>query len=95
MVHGTTQVQIFPRVFTAEELAQISAPTLLLTGDHERVYQPQAASRAALRLLPSVQVEIIRGAHHVAAIAQPDAVNKSLLRFLGQQDVDDPPPQAK
>ena len=95
MVHGTTQVRVFPRVFTAGELAQISAPTMLLIGDHERVYQPQAASRAALRLLPSVQVEIIAGAHHVAAIAQPDAVNTSLLRFLGQQVVDDSHPQPK
>jgi pimeloyl-ACP methyl ester carboxylesterase len=38
MVHGSTQTRIYPRVFTAEELARIKAPTLLLIGDRERVY---------------------------------------------------------
>jgi pimeloyl-ACP methyl ester carboxylesterase len=89
MVHGSTQVRVFPRVFTAAELAQISAPALLLVGDHERVYNPEAAIRAALSLMPSVEVEIIPGAHHVAAIAQPEAVNASLLRFLRRPEVED------
>jgi pimeloyl-ACP methyl ester carboxylesterase len=82
MVHGSTQSRVFPRVYTAQELARIEVPTLLILGDREKIYRASDAKRAALRLMPSVQVQIIPGAHHIAAIAQPDAVNESLLDFL-------------
>ena len=82
MVHGSTQTRIYPRVFTAEELARIKAPTLVLIGDRERVYPPSKARRAALRLMPSVQVQIIPQAHHIAPVAQPEPVNACLLEFL-------------
>ncbi len=82
MKHGSTQSRVFPRVYDAAALARIKAPTLLLLGDRERVYPAQAASAAARRLLPSVQVEIIQDAHHITAIAQPGAVNTRLVQFL-------------
>lgn len=82
MVHGSTQSRVFPHVFSDQELSGISSPTMLVIGDHERIYRPDDASRAALRLMPSVQVEIIPQAHHLAAVAQPEAVGRRLLRFL-------------
>ncbi len=86
MLHGSTQRRLFPRVFTADELARISAATLLIVGDHERVYRPDVVKRAVLRLLRSVLVEISPNAHHVAAVAQPAAVSTCLMRFRNGVD---------
>jgi pimeloyl-ACP methyl ester carboxylesterase len=83
MVHGSTQSRVVPRVFTKEELSRIDAPTLLLVGSHEKIYSVEDVVTAARRLMPSVQVGIIPNAHHVAAVAQPEAVNARLLDFLG------------
>jgi hypothetical protein len=35
--------------------------------------------------MPSVQVKLIPGAHHVTAIANPEAVNACITAFLGEQ----------
>jgi len=82
LVHGTGANRVFPRVFTPEEFSRVEAPTLLLVGDHERIYPPAAAVQAAKRLLPNVTAEIVPGAHHIAAVAQPGPVNSSILRHL-------------
>jgi hypothetical protein len=58
-------------VYKAAELARITAPTLLILGDRERVYSIGAASAAARRLMPSIHVQIVKDAHHIAAISQP------------------------
>jgi len=84
MLHGGTANQVFPRVFTRGDLARIKAPVLLILGDRERIYRAAAARDAARTLLPSIQVEIIPDAHHVAALAQPEIVNAALLRFLDE-----------
>src|SRR5690606_24880384 len=59
MLHGATRVQIFPRVYSQAEFAQIQAPTLLVLGAQERVYPPEDAARQAKRLMPGIQVQII------------------------------------
>jgi pimeloyl-ACP methyl ester carboxylesterase len=82
LLHGGTANQVFPRVFTREDLVRIQAPVLLILGDRERIYRAEAARDAAIALLPSIQVRIIPDAHHVAAIAQPELVNAALLGFL-------------
>ena len=43
------------------------------------------AGRAARRLMPSVQVELIPRAHHVTAIANPEAGNACVTAFPGEQ----------
>lgn len=82
LLHGTGTNQVFPRVYKADEFAQIKAPTLLLVGDHEQIYPPSAAIAAAVRLMPGIQTALIPGAHHIAAVAQPELVNQRLLEFL-------------
>ena len=86
MLYGTTQTQVVPRVFSGEEVARIEAPTLLVLGELERIYRPDKAARAARRLMPSVQVELIPRAHYVTAIANPEAGNACVTAFLGEQD---------
>jgi len=82
MLYGSTRVQIFPKVYSAAELAQIKAPTLLLLGEQEKVYPPRDAARQARRLMPAIQVEFIPLAHHLTALAQPELVNERLVRFF-------------
>ncbi len=84
MVHGSTTTRVFPRVYKPDELAQIKAPTLLIVGDHERIYNPEAVIGAAKRLMPSIQTCLILAAHHITALAQPARVNEVLLAFLGE-----------
>ncbi len=70
-------------VFTPAELGRIKAPMLLLIGEYEQLYEPQATLVRARRLKPGIEAEIIAGADHIAAMAQPDQVNARLLAFLG------------
>jgi len=82
MVHGGMTTQLFPRVYSAEEMARIEAPTLLLVGDRERIYRPEEAIRSARELLPAIQAEVVPDAHHIAALANPEWVNERLREFL-------------
>jgi pimeloyl-ACP methyl ester carboxylesterase len=83
MKHGRLINRVFPRVYKKEELAEISAPVLLILGDREVIYGDlDETIRAARGLIPDVNVAVISDAHHITAIAQPAAVNQELLRFF-------------
>ena len=89
MLHALSINQVFPRVYSRDEFAQIKAKVLLLLGDKEAIYKPQAAIQAARVLIPGVEVELIPDAHHITALAQPDQVNQRLFEFFAEQPVDD------
>ena len=82
LVYGLSINQVFPRVCSKEEFAQIKSKVLLILGEKEAIYKPQTALRAAKELIPDVEVELIPNAHHITALAQPDEVNRRLLRFF-------------
>jgi pimeloyl-ACP methyl ester carboxylesterase len=83
MVSGGLINQVFPRVYSKEEFAQIQAPVLLILGDREVIYNNlQSAVRSAQDLIPNLQVEMIPAAHHVTAVANPEMVNRKLLEFF-------------
>jgi pimeloyl-ACP methyl ester carboxylesterase len=82
MVHGVAINQVFPRVYSREEFAQIKAKVLLILGEKEAIYKPKAAMHAAQELIPDAEFELIPEAHHVTAVAQPDLVNQRLLQFF-------------
>ncbi|HWF76423.1 MAG TPA: alpha/beta hydrolase [Caulobacteraceae bacterium] len=69
-------------VFTAAQLRRITAPMLLLVGAYEQLYEPAATISRARRLKPGIEAEIVPGADHIAAMAQPEWVNARLARFL-------------
>jgi pimeloyl-ACP methyl ester carboxylesterase len=75
---------VFPRVFSAAEFAQVEAPTLLLIGDHEKIYPPGAATEAAIGLVPGIATGLIAGAHHISAIAQPRVVTQRILQHVAE-----------
>ena len=67
-------------IFT-DDLRQINIPTLLLTGDQERVINPGKVLKRA-RLMPNIEAEVIENAGHLMPVDQADAVNARMLRFL-------------
>lgn len=85
MLHGLSVNQVFPRVYSREEFAQIKARVLLLLGEKEVIYKPQAAVRAAKELIPNVEIELVPEAHHITALARPDRVNQRMLQFFAEQ----------
>jgi hypothetical protein len=38
---------------------------------------------AAKRLMPAIRTALVPDAHHIAAMAQPEAVNRLILDFVG------------
>lgn len=77
---------VLPPVYTDEELRQVKAPTLLLIGEHEIIYDPRAALKRAAHLIPTIQTDLIPGAGHALTLDQPELVNARLLKFLKNQD---------
>jgi pimeloyl-ACP methyl ester carboxylesterase len=73
---------VLPPVYTDEELRQIRAPTLLLLGDQEVVYDYKAALSRAKAMIPNLETAIIPGAGHASSLDQPDMVNQRILEFL-------------
>lgn len=70
-------------VFTRAELARITAPMLLLIGEYEQLYDPAATLARARQMKPGIDADIVPGADHIAAMAQPAWVNARLAAFLG------------
>ncbi len=75
-----------PKVLTDEELGGLRVRTLFLAGEHETVFDPVKAVRRLRRVAPQIATEIIPGAGHDLTIVQAEAVNRSILEFLGHSD---------
>lgn len=71
-----------PTVFSDDELKRNTAPTLLLIGAQERIYNPQTAIKRAQQLTPDVTAEIIPDAGHILIMERPEVVNGRMLDFL-------------
>lgn len=71
-----------PPNHTDEELKQVKAPTLLLLGDQEVIYNAGAALKRAATFIPNLQTRLIPGAGHALNFDQPEMVNQSILEFL-------------
>lgn len=76
---------VSPIVFSPAELQAVRVPALLLIGEDETLYNPHTTLKRALARMPSLRGEIIPGAHHLAALARPDDVNRRILEFLRQE----------
>lgn len=83
LMDGSKRINmIMPAVLSDAELGAIQAPTLLLIAEHEILYEPQSTLRTAMTRMPGLEGEIMPGAHHLAAMSQPDAVNARIVDFL-------------
>ena len=72
----------FPPVATEAMLKQITAPTLLLLGEREIIYNPQAALNRAQKWMAHLEAIILPDAGHALNFDQPEMVNARILDFL-------------
>jgi pimeloyl-ACP methyl ester carboxylesterase len=73
---------VAPAVFSQAELERIRAPTLLLIGDKEVLYEPHETLALAKRRMTKLQAEIVCHANHTAGLTRPEDVNQRILNFL-------------
>jgi 3-oxoadipate enol-lactonase len=58
-------------------------PTLVITGDQDRVYPPELAERIARRI-PGAKLAVLEDCGHLSNLEQPERFNQVLLDFLQQ-----------
>ena len=77
-------VEMFQREpsFSPEQLAGISAPTLLIIGDHDMVRPEHAVEM--FRLIPGAQLCVVPHAGHGVPAARPALWNETVLSFLNE-----------
>jgi pimeloyl-ACP methyl ester carboxylesterase len=71
---------------TSSRLKLIKAPTLVLTGDDDRVI-PGESSHLLVERIPNAALRIIPGTGHLFFLERPDATIEILGEFLGHDDV--------
>ncbi len=64
-----------------DRLAGIAAPTLLLSGDRDRIVPLENSRRLAARL-PDARLRVFRGAGHYLTLERPRAVLRATVEFL-------------
>lgn len=75
---------VFPTVFADDELRGLSTRTLVMTAEHERIYDPRKALDRARRLIPNVETEFSEGVGHLINMENPGLTSDRLLRFFQQ-----------
>ena len=69
---------------TTSRLKKIACPTLVLTGDSDRLV-PEKNSRRLAALIPGARLVVLPGAGHCFPLEQPEATLRELLGFLGEE----------
>jgi pimeloyl-ACP methyl ester carboxylesterase len=73
-----------PLNYTADDFAQVIAPTLILLGDRDELVSVEEATEM-FRLLPRGELAVVPGADHSAFFSAAVPVFQSLiLSFLGR-----------
>jgi pimeloyl-ACP methyl ester carboxylesterase len=62
-------------------LNQVSRPTLILWGEHDKLFPP-AVGRDLQAAIPGAMLKVIPDAGHMPQWEQPDVVNRHILSFL-------------
>ena len=78
-------IRVLPTVFTDDELRRNKAPTLLLIGGNEVIYNPEVAVKRAKQLVQNIEAEVVPNASHGLPMEQAELVNERILSFLNQE----------
>jgi 3-oxoadipate enol-lactonase len=73
---------VIARPGVEDELGQIRAPTLVISGDQDVAVVTERSRRMQERI-PGARLAIVPGAGHTASVEEPAAVNAALQEFLG------------
>lgn len=65
----------------AAPLEELAVPTLVITGDEDRVYPAGLVQRMAQRI-PGAELVVLEGCGHLSNLEQPERFNEVLLDFL-------------
>jgi pimeloyl-ACP methyl ester carboxylesterase len=76
------QAGVLPGVFSDGELRGLHAPTLLLIGQQEVIYDPAKALERACRLVPNFEGELVPCASHDMSFSRAQFVDARILDFL-------------
>jgi pimeloyl-ACP methyl ester carboxylesterase len=66
-----------------DDLARISAPTLVMVGDDDLLTADHAA--AIQRTIPDAQLAVVPGTDHLLQFEKPELVNRIILDFLAEK----------
>ena len=80
VVEKTKKLWLNEPNITREELAKISAPTMVIAGDTEAI--PMEHTLELFRSIKGAQLCIIPGTTHFLMSQKPDMVNSAILKFL-------------
>lgn len=69
----------------AAPIERIRVPTLVITGDEDKVYAPQIA-RDMARRIPGAELAVLEGAGHLTNLEQPARFNALVLEFVLKQE---------
>ncbi|HET7788403.1 MAG TPA: alpha/beta fold hydrolase [Myxococcales bacterium] len=78
---ATAQVLAIARHHTLDRLQHIRAPTLVLTGDKDRLVPP-ANSEVLARSIPRARLQILRGAGHVFPLEREEETVRALRQHF-------------
>jgi 3-oxoadipate enol-lactonase len=65
-------------------LERLAVPTLVITGDEDRVYPP-ALARGMAQRIPGAELVVLEGCGHLSNLEQPERFNAALLDFLSRR----------
>jgi 3-oxoadipate enol-lactonase len=65
-------------------LERLAVPTLVITGDEDRVYPP-ALARSMAQRIPGAELVVLEGCGHLSNLEQPERFNAALLDFLSRR----------
>jgi (E)-2-((N-methylformamido)methylene)succinate hydrolase len=67
-------------------LRSISAPTLVMTGEHDSGSTPAMAERLGAAIPTTRSVVVVAGARHLLPLESPDAITNPLLALISEVD---------
>lgn len=71
-----------PQRLRPETMRAIAAPTLLVYGEHEKMYAATRAIEMARAHLPSLETLLVPDASHDLTLRQPRRIDEAIVRFL-------------
>lgn len=79
---GARVLMKFMRPIPLRDLRRFAGPALLILGEHEVLYDPQASVRRAQSAMAALTAVIVPGAGHAAMYDKPEVVNPLILKYL-------------
>jgi pimeloyl-ACP methyl ester carboxylesterase len=82
-VEAVTLMQRTQPNYTADDLARISVPVVIVQGEHEQFIKLEHAEYLT-RSIPTAEFVFLNGVSHFAPLQRPDEFNTAILEFAGK-----------